>query len=124
MKAITFVFLGGGLGSVLRFLISKWTVNHYAGSFPMGTFLANILACFVLGLIISVFGPRFGLEENYRHLWVIGFCGGFSTFSTFSNETLQLFQSNQHIMAISYVLASVLLCILVLMAGLWLGQKL
>lgn len=108
---------------MLRFLISKWTVNYYSGNFPLGTFSANILACFVLGLIISVLGPRFGLEENYRHLWVIGFCGGFSTFSTFSNETLHLFQSNQHILAISYVMASVIFCVLILMAGLWLGQK-
>lgn len=123
MKSILFVFLGGGLGSVLRFLISKWASNNYAGNFPLGTFSANLIACFFLGLIVSALGSRFGLEENYRHLWIIGFCGGFSTFSTFSSETLSLFQSNQQLLAVAYVLVSVAACVSLLLIGLWLGQK-
>lgn len=123
MKSIAFVFLGGGLGSVLRFLISKWTANSYTGNFPLGTFAANVLACFILGIIISALGSRFGLNEGYRHVWIYGFCGGFSTFSTFSSETFHLFQSNQVWMGALYVAASVVICISVLIVGLWLGQK-
>jgi CrcB protein len=107
------VFIGGGVGSLLRYGLSRWLGTSEAG-FPLGTLTANVLACVVLGLAWHVFAQRVGLPPALKTLVLVGFCGGFSTFSTFSFETLRLMQAGQIGLAALYVLASLGSCLLLL----------
>jgi fluoride exporter len=109
------VFIGGGLGSLLRFALSLWLGKHSSG-FPTGTFAANVLSCMVIALAWAYFARRVELDEAWRLLVLVGFCGGFSTFSTFSLETLRMIQAGQLGLAVAYVAGSVGCCLLVLIA--------
>ncbi len=115
MRNLIYVFIGGGLGSVLRFLISNysqrlWTVN----SFPLGTFLVNIIGCFLIGWFSSYFLKN---DSGLRLLLIAGFCGGFTTFSTFSAENYLLWQNGSYGMLILYTLMSVVLGLAAVFAG-------
>lgn len=95
MKSLLFVFLGGGAGSVLRFCVSmlwKHMSLHPRYSevvFPWPTFVVNILGCFLIGIFYQ-YSERWGLSPDMRLLLTTGFCGGFTTFSTFSYEGVTL----------------------------------
>ncbi|QMU31415.1 fluoride efflux transporter CrcB [Adhaeribacter radiodurans] len=104
------VFIGGGSGSLVRYSLSKLISNYYPFSFPLATLVINILASLVLGLFIGLTAKDLP-NSNLKLLIAVGFCGGFSTFSTFSNETLQLFRSGQSNLALLNIVLSLLLCI-------------
>jgi CrcB protein len=101
------VFLGGGLGSIARFGVSKGVLFYFKHDLPLATFLANLLACLILGLALGKYEPMFSEKNFWFFFVVIGFTGGFSTFSTFSFETLVLFKTGQFWYAIANVLFSV-----------------
>lgn len=107
------VFIGGGLGSLSRFGIGKWLGQHESG-FPTGTFVANILACIILGLAFEYFQGKESPLESAKLLIMVGFCGGFSTFSTFSLETLRLIQAGNWGLVSLYVGGSVAVCLVIL----------
>lgn len=111
------IFIGGGLGSLVRFQISKAFASVSTG-FPYGTLLANILACLVLGLGWKYFEQHTNFPPAYKLGILVGFCGGFSTFSTFSLETLRMLQNHQILSAALYVILSIVLCILTLLIAL------
>ncbi len=105
------VFLGGGLGSICRFLISKISIPYF-DQFPIHTLIANLCSSAVLGLLTGLFIVKFADAPNEWKLFAAtGFCGGFSTFSTFSLETFKLIQNQQLGLALLYVLLSVFLCV-------------
>ena len=110
------VFIGGGAGSLCRYaiglLLSRHTQSH---SFPLATFTANALGCMLIGMLIAHLDrqPHNGL----RLLLVTGFCGGFTTFSTFSHETLRLLTTGHHLTAILYMTASLLTALTAVAAG-------
>lgn len=102
-----YIFLGGGLGSLARFLTSKLSHQLFTTSFPIGTFISNILACVILALIVVFFSNKQTEYEWIQPLLLVGFCGGYSTFSTFSNETYQLLTNGQVVIGIANILISV-----------------
>jgi CrcB protein len=120
MKTILLVFAGGGFGSITRYLLGKWIGSW--NQFPLGTLIVNILACLVLGFVVGLADHKQIISPATRLFLVVGFCGGFSTFSTFSYETLQLLQGGLSMQAILYILFSVVLCLMATLGGLYLGQ--
>jgi fluoride exporter len=117
MKNFVLVFLGGGLGSGIRYAISRWISSGYAQLFPIATLISNVIACFVLGLVVGLADEKQLLTPASRLFWTVGFCGGFSTFSTFSNETLSLFQQGTQLTSFLYVFLSVSLCLTAVFLG-------
>jgi CrcB protein len=122
VKSFFFIFIGGGLGSVLRYGLGKWVGTLHSIQFPFGTLIVNILACFFLGLIIGLADHKQLFSPTTRLFWAAGFCGGFSTFSTFSMETLELIQSGLSLQVFLYIVLSLLLCLSATFGGLYSGQ--
>lgn len=114
MNVLLAIFLGGGLGSLARFGFGKLASKMYVGTFPLGTFIANVLACVVLGAAVAYFASRQQVNEAYKAFILVGFCGGFSTFSTFSFETLDLMKQGAYGWVVANVILSVGVCLAIL----------
>lgn len=115
MKTIFYVFIGGGLGSVLRFLISNYTQKLWnIKEFPLGTFTVNILGCFLIGLASAYF---LKIDNYLKFLIIAGFCGGFTTFSTFSIENYSLWQGGNYGILALYIILSVFVGFLAVFLG-------
>lgn len=102
-----YIFIGGGLGSLARFLTSKATHAIFPTDFPVGTLAANILACAVLAILTLLYSK----SESFhwiQPLLLIGFCGGYSTFSTFGNETFELVEAGEYLYAAVNVIISLI----------------
>ena len=121
MKQLLMVFLGGGIGSILRFLISKYTLNFWNKDFPLGTFLVNMLGCFLIGLFIAYF-TRNQTNQSLQFLLIAGFCGGFTTFSTFSLESVQLYQQQHYSTLILYIGLSIIIGLFLTFTGIKLAK--
>jgi len=94
MKYLFFVFVGGGVGSVLRFLLSKYTTSNFTHINVLGTLFANLLATLLLAFLIYFVHDKNPMQMGWKLFLITGLCGGFSTFSTFSYETFELFKLN------------------------------
>ena len=103
------VFLGSGIGGCLRLFTSEIASKYFVHNYPFGTFLSNFIACLLLGLFLGFFESARIFDVRARLFLAAGFCGGFSTFSTFSNETLQLLSALKFLEAIGYVAGSILM---------------
>ncbi|MCC7205434.1 MAG: fluoride efflux transporter CrcB [Phycisphaeraceae bacterium] len=113
------IFVGGGLGSMLRYLIGGWT-QHLAGiTFPLGTLTVNVIGCITIGFLATLFTGPYLVREEVRLALLIGVLGGFTTFSSFSWETLALAQGGQWTLAGLNVLLSNGLGLV----GVWAGAK-
>lgn len=115
MRNIFLIFFGGGLGSVLRYLLSfnaqkLWKINN----FPVGTLLVNIIGCFAIGFLTSYLVKY---DNGLKFLLITGICGGFTTFSAFSIENYSLWENQQFLMLTIYIGLSILLGIIAVFAG-------
>lgn len=113
--SILLVGFGSFVGGVCRFLSTKLVGAHCCGTFPVGTFAVNIAGCFLIGLFYGL--SAHGLNPNARLFLTVGFCGGFTTFSTFANESLQLFRAGNVLQFALYAAFSVFFGILAVYAG-------
>lgn len=117
MKNILLVAFGGGLGSVARYLLSLYIVKNSNGTFPLATLVVNVIGCLLIGLLFGLAERSGFLSAELRLLLAVGFCGGFTTFSTFSNETFELMRGGQVYSALFYILLSVLFGFFAVMLG-------
>jgi len=119
MKQLLLVFIGGGTGSMARYLLSKWLNNPNSG-LPYGTFLANILGSLIIGLVLGYFAKQESISETTMLLLATGFCGGFTTFSTFTYESHLFLKSGDFLSFAVYALGSVLVGFAAVFLGMWL----
>ncbi len=119
MKNILLVFLGGGFGSVLRFIIGKYLNNAETG-IPYGTFAANILGSLLIGIILGLAAKNNTLSQSHTLLLATGFCGGFTTFSTFAYENHMFLKSGDFTSFAVYTIASFVIGFLAVFAGMYL----
>lgn len=117
IKSLLLVGAGGALGSIARYAVSLLFVHFAIGS-HWATLLVNVVGSFLIGLLLTVL-------SNGTYLFaVVGLCGGFTTFSTFSSQALQLFQSGERVTAVAYMALSVVVSILMVLAGMYVAGKL
>lgn len=117
MRDLILVFIGGGLGSMLRYGLGRLIFLHSVAAFPVATLIINIISSLILGLFLGFLDWKNISNPGLKLLVAVGFCGGFSTFSTFSNETLTLLRNGQSVLALSYIFISVVLCLGATLAG-------
>ena len=117
MKEVLFVAAGGAVGSSLRYLLSSGIYAWYGRAFPWGTLAVNVLGSFAIGLLSILLVEKFNVAQEWRLAIVVGVLGGFTTFSAFSWDTLDLMQQGLTMKALLNVLANVMLCIV----AAWLG---
>jgi len=110
------IALGGAAGSVLRYLIGGRAQHLAPHGFPLGTLFVNVAGCFLIGIFIRQF-MNIQTHNYLRALLVVGFCGGFTTFSAFSMETVGLIEGGEYPRAIGYIMLSLALCLTATLAG-------
>ena len=122
MQAYFWIGVGGALGSMARYWCTIVAERFFGETFPWGTLLINILGSFVIGLFVTLTGPggAYSVDPNVRLFVAVGICGGFTTFSAFSLQTLVLIQEGEWLYAGAYILASVAICLF----AAWIGYVL
>lgn len=117
---IFMIFIGGGCGSVLRYFVSLMKINT---NFPFSTLLVNMIGCFIIGFIYSFTINKLQIPENFKLFLTVGFCGGITTFSTFSLENYKLFENGLYIQMFIYIIFSVILSIVITIIGVYCGKQ-
>jgi len=115
---------GGGIGSILRYLCQKWIYQLYPSIFPWGTFLVNIAGCFLIGVFFAALEKTTVIAGDWRLFIMTGICGGYTTFSAFAFENMNLIRSGNIMYTLLYSIGSVVLGILAVFAGVGLMRSL
>lgn len=123
IRTLLIVALGGGIGSALRFGVSKIVAENVDGTFPYPTFAVNIVGCLLIGLFYGLAAHGNLGGNSAKMLLTTGLCGGFTTFSTFCNENLTLMRGGNAIMALLYAGASIVLGFVAVAAGYWIAER-
>lgn len=123
MNGIIYVALGGALGASARHLTGEWARRGFGPDFPYGTLIVNILGSFLMGLFMGWFLARVAQSDNLRLFIATGFLGGFTTFSAFSLDAINLLERKAHGPFFLYVAGSVITAIIALAIGFWIARK-
>ncbi|MEI6346811.1 MAG: fluoride efflux transporter CrcB [Bacteroidota bacterium] len=117
LKNVLIIGLGGFLGTISRYLSTVYVHKWVAISFPLGTFLVNILGCFLIGLFFGISEKSDLMSSDLRIFLTIGFCGGFTTFSTFASDNIMMIKDQQFLYMALYTIGSVALGLLMVYLG-------
>ncbi len=120
MWSALWIFIGGGLGTLARWGVSGLVARQWGETFPLGTLVVNVSGSFIIGLFAGLAGPegRWLAPATFRQFFMLGVCGGYTTFSSFSLQTLSLAQDGEWFKAGANAVLSLVLCL----AGVWLGH--
>lgn len=114
---ILLIILGSGLGGASRYGLSKWIQDGTSSGFPFGTLTVNIIGCLLLGIFYALLDKGIGMSNGLKLFLTVGFCGGFTTFSTFINDNWLMLNDNRFLLTLLYLLISVAGGYLFLYAG-------
>jgi CrcB protein len=123
MKQLLLVFVGGGFGSVLRYVLGKY-LNSYETGIPYGTFVANILGSLLIGIILGIAAKNNAITQNHTLLLATGFCGGFTTFSAFAYENHVFLKAGDFTSFALYTIASFIIGFLAVFVGIFIAESL
>jgi len=116
------VFIGGGIGAVFRYLLAGWIYKIIGTDFPYGTLVVNVIGCFLIGLFLTIAEDRFLINPSLRIFVAVGIIGGFTTFSTFNFETIELLRDGAFALGMMNVVASIVLGLSATWVGSILGK--
>jgi CrcB protein len=122
MRTVLGIAVAGALGALTRYGLGGWVAQRFSGAFPWGTFVVNITGAFALGFLFTVLTDRFTVEPWVRTTLMVGFLGAYTTFSTFSLETVRLFEEGAWAVATANAVGSLVAGILAVYAGIVLGR--
>ncbi len=122
MREFLIAGLGGFIGSALRYWTSVLSYQFFGQEFPYGTLIVNIIGCFLIGLLMTIFEERFLVSPNLRIFLTIGILGGFTTFSTFSYETVALLKEGSYLIGFENIIFSLVGCLAATTVGILIGR--
>jgi fluoride exporter len=120
--AALLVALGGGIGSVTRYLVGGWFAGRFGPAFPYGTFVINVTGSFIIGLFLAFAQERISLSPYWRLFFAVGFLGGYTTFSSFEYESVRLLQDGEMLLGSVYMIGSVVAGGIAAISGIMLGS--
>lgn len=124
IKTLLIVGFGGAIGSIFRYLTNWFVSKYFQSSFPISTLLVNVLGSLLIGVLIGYFGKYFPENHPLKLLLIVGFCGGFTTFSSFALENYNLLQNNQQITTYLYMATTIILTLSAVGLGSYLSKYL
>jgi len=119
IKDILIIGIGSGIGGILRYIVSNLSYKYFAPFFPFGTLIVNVLGSFILGIVFFYLSEKSVISPELRLFLGIGFCGGFTTFSTFSLETFNLIRDTEYLLAFGNIILNLFLALIAVILAYW-----